>query len=347
VINILKNDGTSYTNIYYYDNLESYTSILPHHTPYTIQQCNSTSGDTNHYNPTLPCNSVRYYTNIPRTPQEPNQHLLVQVDGSANRSIINNQEHLVAFRSIPEYPIFGVEADRPITCTGQGYLPWTSSVGDVIYVAMLYCPKAPSEPVISPNDICLSHHPLSSGWVHFAPRKSGHGNLTLLHTEGTQHPIFKLEMHNGLWSHKAPLAHNSTNQQIPITTFAPSTHPTHAKVRRITHRALYELYHQQLGHCGQCILSIIHKHIKGIPKLKGNAFYICPSCALAQIAQCKLTTHTPSYDDNPNGHSLILPATNPDFLDLISSQHIDDIICGENFHLDFGFPVENTFKKMK
>ena len=108
---------------------------------------------------------------------------------------------------------------------------------------------------------------------------------------------------------------------------------------------LYKLYHQRLGHCGQCILSIIHKHIKGIPKLKGNAFYICPSCALAKITQHKLTTHTSSYDDNPNSHSLILPALNPDFLDLISSQHMDDIICGEHFYLDFRFPRGKYIQK--
>jgi hypothetical protein len=213
----LKHDGTSYTNIYYYTNLEPDSSIPPHHTPYTIQQCNSPSDEANHYNPTLPCNSVRYYTNLPHATQEPNQHLLVQVDGGANRSITNAKEHLVAFRSILEYPIFGIEADRPITCTGQGCLPWTSSAGDVIYVAMLYCPKAPSEPIISPNNIYLSHHPLFSSWVHFAHTKSGHGNLTLLCTEGTQHPIFELEMHNGLWLRKNPLTHNSNNQQIPIT----------------------------------------------------------------------------------------------------------------------------------
>jgi hypothetical protein len=76
-------------------------------------------------------------------------------------------------------------------------------------------------------------------------------------------------------------------------------------------------------------MQIIHKHIQGIPPLKGNSFYVCSSCALAKINRCKLhhtSSHTKSQDH-----------TEPDFLDIITPTLETDLKCGEHFHMDFGF----------
>jgi hypothetical protein len=92
-------------------------------------------------------------------------------------------------------------------------------------------------------------------------------------------------MTNGHWYHKNPYPDN-------FTLSSPQHNTIHARVHKLTHRALYELYHQRLGHCGKKILSKVHKHIKGIPQLKGNSFYLCASCALSKITR---RHQTPSH----------------------------------------------------
>ena len=48
--------------------------------------------------------------------------------------------------------------------------------------------------------------------------------------------------------------------------------------RMLNNSANYELWHQRLIHPGMNTMDNMHKHALGIPKLKGNAFYACPSC---------------------------------------------------------------------
>jgi len=129
-------------------------------------------------------------------------------------------------------------------------------------------------------------------------------------------------MINGLWYHG--------NYFPSKPTQSPPLHPTtHARVHKLTHKALYELYHQWLGHCGKKILSKIHKHIKGIPQLKGNCFYLCASCALSKITRRK---QSPSASIDTY---TLLPQ--PDFLDLVTQLPSADLHCGACFHMDFGF----------
>ena len=42
--------------------------------------------------------------------------------------------------------------------------------------------------------------------------------------------------------------------------------------------ARYELWHQRLAHCGTWAMENAHKHVIGVPKLRGNLFYKCASC---------------------------------------------------------------------
>ena len=130
-------------------------------------------------------------------------------------------------------------------------------------------------------------------------------------------------MVNGLWYHRSPYP---TNPMQPT----PPHHTTHGNVHKLTHKALYELYHQRLGHRGKKTLSKVHKHVKGIPQLKGNSFYLCASCAFTKITRRKQTAPAPldTY--------ALLPQ--PDFLDLISPLPNTDHPCGGSFHMDIGFP---------
>eukprot|EP00979_Chaetoceros_neogracilis_P010918 scaffold2615_cov146-Chaetoceros_neogracile.AAC.1 len=49
-------------------------------------------------------------------------------------------------------------------------------------------------------------------------------------------------------------------------------------VNRLSDAAKFELWHQRLGHTGTRKLEEAHKCVTGVPKLRGNAFYKCPSC---------------------------------------------------------------------
>jgi hypothetical protein len=164
------------------------------------------------YTPTLPCHSIRHYTNFPNNPLGDNS-FLIQVDSGENCSITNNKDHLVHFQPIQNYPIYGIAKDtQAINCTDKGYIPWQSSAGDTIHVPALYSPDA-AEVIIFPTDIVLSHPKLFTGWAQSTHVATTQGNITFFLVEGTKHPIFELDMINGLWYHKNNFP--STHTQAP------------------------------------------------------------------------------------------------------------------------------------
>ena len=76
-----------------------------------------------------------------------------------------------------------------------------------------------------------------------------------------------MTMENGLWySYEMQQGQENPREQ------------PYKVVRRLSKAAEYELWHQRLGHPGQKVMEMIHKKVKGVPKLKGNAFYRCASC---------------------------------------------------------------------
>jgi len=85
-------------------------------------------------------------------------------------------------------------------------------------------------------------------------------------------------------------------------------------------------------------MDIIHKHIQGLPQLKGNAFHLCQSCIYGkQIRRAMQAAHqrfqgTTTNDEEIDWFDLTSPVENPDALQ-----------PGEMFHMDFGFPRGQNF----
>ena len=88
------------------------------------------------------------------------------------------------------------------------------------------------------------------------------GIVKFIHRNGLDHAYFDMIMENGLW-----YAYEIYNGQNI------SQKRSYEVVRRLSKAAEYELWHQRLGHPGQKVMEMIHKKVKGVPKLRGNAFY--------------------------------------------------------------------------
>jgi hypothetical protein len=224
-------------------------------------------------NPSIPTSpfSIRYYTQSHPIVTTSSIPIQIQIDGGANRSITSRQELLHRFKSTTAYPIYGVNKDDvALQCVGRGYLPWVAENGDTLYVPMFYSPDA-AETIISPTDVVMSHHHLFCAWAQFSHCTTSQGHVTFYRTDGTNHTTYPLTMRNGLWYHDAP----NPPTEDPLSQAPTST--AHMVVHRLNNQCQFELWHNRLVHgCKQKVLAA-HKHIKGVPKLKGNPFFQCAS----------------------------------------------------------------------
>ena len=62
------------------------------------------------------------------------------------------------------------------------------------------------------------------------------------------------------------------------------------KLKILTNRASYELWHNRLGHPSQHVMENIHKYADGVPRLKHNDLWKCASCAQGKFRK---KTHWP------------------------------------------------------
>ena len=87
-----------------------------------------------------------------------------------------------------------------------------------------------------------------------------------------------------------------------------------------------------------------HKDVDGVPKLRGNAFYRCPSCMSGKLCT-KLPGYHHTVGSTRNGHCPHTPEPSPDEVeDLINSVYLKDAMPGKHFHVDFGFVRGSDFK---
>jgi hypothetical protein len=224
--------------------------------------------------------SIHYYIHKDQVPSP--SHIIsyqIQLDGGANRSITPCQDLLLRYKPTNSYPIYGVnKEDVALNCVGHGYLPWIADNGDVLYIPTFYSPDA-AETIISPTDVVLSHNHIFCAWAQFSHCTTGQGHVTFYRTEGTNHTTYPLTMRNGLWYHDAPAPQPPHGTDPPGTSSSPTTHLV---ISRLNARCLFELWHHRLIHCCIQTLYKAHKHIKGVPKLKGNPFFRCASCLHAK-----------------------------------------------------------------
>lgn len=284
--------------------------------------------------------SVRYYTSqTPPGPNSPTIPIKIQIDGGANCSITSRRDLLHRFKQTTAYPIYGVNKDDvALQCIGRGYLPWIAENGDTLYKPMFYSPEA-AETIISPTDVVMSHNHLFCAWAQFSHCATGQGHVTFYRSEGTNHTTYPLFMQNGLWYHDAPTFQHdadSTGTSMPTT---------HMIIHRLNGQCLFELWHHCLTHsCKQKVLSA-HKHIKGVPKLKGNPFYQSPSCNHAKPRRRSADSpKTPLRATIPPTVTITNLSDELDYLDLVSPEtKFSDLQICQMFYMDFGFPRGKTF----
>ena len=296
--------------------------------------CSTASAPVTH---ALPVADVRYnrLTKIRLLQSAANHPVLpsvmqLHIDGGANRSITPYRQALLHYRDIKPFHIRGVNADDPaLTCTGFGYLPWRAPNGTTLLVRCYYSSVA-ADTIISPSDIVLNHMSSFKAWSQYSDLTSGTGYIDFIpNTTSTQDAEalrFPLTASNGLWFYhnEATLDYNPTSNNVNYQPI----------IQRLTSTGLYELHHARLGHAGTTVLSNIHKHVEGVPKLVPPPLFRCDTCLRtkatkraitgaevhAKLKQSDMPSDDPYTQQNPEA------ATNPETMD-----------AGAHFHMDIGF----------
>jgi hypothetical protein len=234
--------------------------------------------------------------------------LSAQHDGGANRSVTSSKDLLLHYEQIADYAINGVKDGEPaITCIGKGYIPWRSNSGEIILVRCFYCPEV-SGTILSPSDINAQYSDRYTGWVMDTDFDSKTGNFRLIARDGIHHLTFSAYSENQLWFHYLDQVTNAEYEKIGTD--------TRAIVRNLTGSASYELWHHRLGHPGDTVMTNVHKHVIGVPKLRRPKFYSCASCMSAKMRKAHIGKQR-KYVKVPTDVEKCEP--------------------GQHLHLDFGF----------
>jgi dUTP pyrophosphatase len=233
---------------------------------------------------------------------------VAQNDGGANRSVTSSKELLVHYKNIDPYPINGVQKGDPaIYCTGTGYLLWRADTGELLLVRCLYCENA-SGTIISPSDVNMQYSDKYNGWTMETKYNSKVGQLTFNARDGINHLVFSSYSSNNLWFHHIDQVTEKEYQYIGAQ--------VKAVVNTLNTTALYQIWHQRLGHPGHKIMQEASKHCKGIPTMKRPQFFSCNTCNSSKfrkqhIGKTKMSTQS----------------TSP----IIKNE------VGQHLHIDFGF----------
>ncbi len=214
--------------------------------------------------------TIRLIRSAAQNPMLPSA-MQLHIDGGANQSITPIQSALLQYRNIKPIHIKGVNAEDPaVTCTGYGYLPWCAPDGTVLLVRCYYSPQA-ADTIISLTDIVLNHLASFSAWQQYSNLQTGMGHIEFVSTGRNEPPIrIPLTASNGLWYYHCDTAMDF-NPDPDSTRYQPI-------VNRLTTTATYELYHARLGHPSTSVMSTIHLHADGVPKLNPPALFRCDTC---------------------------------------------------------------------
>ena len=237
----------------------------------------------------------------------------IQNDTGANKAVTNNRDILYNYKTIQPYPIGGVKADNvAITCTGQGYLPWSTREGNVLMIKTMYCEEVDGT-IISPTTVVEQYNNLFQGFTIEANCDDGTGQLKFLNRDGVNHNTIAMHMDNGLWFHH----YQHTEKNNP-------------RIKRLNDACFSNLWHGRLAHVGNNVTHNIHHHVKGIDRpIKQNMFHKCGSCL-----PNKMSKHP--HEHNNKHHTKMIMIKLPDDSPDNTSDAIKGV-AGQNFHMDFGF----------
>ena len=256
-----------------------------------------------------------------------------QSDTGANANITPHLHLLHDVRWFNPVTIGNAQKESSLTVSAIGKFPLRTSQG-IRDINMYYSPNA-SNTIITPTAICRQSDHLI-GFHQWSNVKTNEGVLSFV--DGDNNTVFLISMkgENDLWFH--------STDAPPIT--VKSIH-----VNALSDAALWELWHQRLGHCGRWAMENAHKHVDGVPKLRGNSFYKCPSCMSGKLCTKRSNTKTSrQLGTVVTAHPDIsqTSTTPPDLRDttvtedpviekLLDDLHLPNANPGQHFHIDFGF----------
>ena len=197
--------------------------------------------------------------------------------------------------------------DVAITCTAKGILKIKDVNGMTLRVTCYYS-KDVDGTIVSPTAIVRQHSLKFSSFIQYSNCDDNTGNIKLLGRQGFQDFQMTLLCQNDLWYHEPPS--QTTDEK--------------ATINKISTAATYELWHQRTGHASSHALQVLHQHAKGVPKLKGNAFYKCPSCMTGKLATKR------SLASRKKLKCIPIPPQDQDENPLQGEP-------GQHYHMDFGF----------
>ena len=253
----------------------------PTSTPSTLTSTHNSSLDFlsfsyphHHFPPTTNSNTIEA---INKTSSSNAKHLLIskQSDSGANTSATNNINLLTDITYIDPVPVNSASNQaQPMKMLAVGKIHLRTITGQTITPTCYYSPDIDGT-VISPDAICREFSNEFRGFSKICNTQKNEGFLTLDPVDWNKqdshlHVVLPLTSHNNLWYHDDAF-------DFPRAVFT-GTNPPRPTIRKLSHSANFELWHQRLCHPGNSIMANIHQHVKNVPSLKGNSFWKCPSC---------------------------------------------------------------------
>ncbi len=245
-----------------------------------------------------------------------------------------------------------------MTAIGIGQMPHISDCGRL------------NNTIKAPSTITFQFADEFYAFAHKGNVDDRKGTIHMRSRKGPQHDLyFAITCANGLWWHQDPHMDECEPGELPKSS---------AHIAALSDAAKYELWHQRLAHLGHHTVVNAHKSVDGIPPVRGNAFYRCPSCMSAKATKRPTHEHNPlggkapskspisNVKDTstcspcipPSEHPAIDdPATTPtdhlrdatedeyDAMDsFLDELHMPEAEPGQHFHIDHGFVRGSEYK---
>jgi deoxyuridine 5'-triphosphate nucleotidohydrolase len=283
-----------------------------------------------------------------------------QSDTGANANITPHLHLLHDVRWFESVTIGNAQKESTLQVSAIGTFHLHTSDG-IKNLHMYYSPNA-SNTIVSPTAICRQY-PELMGFHQWSNVKTHEGQLKFVNHDNDS--VFDITMTetNGLWYHSArPI---SSHEHLTAQSIC---------VNALSDAAKFELWHQRLGHCGSWAMENAHKHVIGVPKLRGNSFYKCASCMNGKLCTKRSNVkrnrnlgtvfhatddgfvHTGRPPDAPDPSPDLSPdlrdtthiniANDKDIETYLDDLHLPNVNPGQHFHVDFGFVRGSEFKSV-
>ena len=239
----------------------------------------------------------------------------IQNDSGANRIVTDDLSSLRNVKIIDPIPMGGCNKNDEvaITCTAIGQLPIRTIDGQELLTKAYYSAEVDGT-IISPTAMVQQHISSYNAWLKYCDCDNKEGTLKLVGRNNIPTLSFKIYCHNDLWYHDQSSVGNTS---LPT-------------INHLSNAASYELWHQRTAHAGINTLETLHKHVQGVPALKGNAFYRCPSCMSGKLC----TKRSIGKPTTSKGATSQQYRTNPNPINPPKEEKMQP---GQHFAMDFGF----------